>query len=88
MSFSLVPHIFVFFFNNIFFIWWQMIVVIWCVSLTEMSSNIVKPNMKVFFIKNNKINLIYEKLILCYFSHLKYKRPGQTCFIKKIFWNL
>jgi len=35
--------------------WWQMIVVTWCVTLIEMSSNIVIPNMKTYYKKYKKI---------------------------------
>jgi len=39
---------------NTFLMWWQMIIVTWGVSLTEMSSSIVMPNMK-FFLKKKKL---------------------------------
>jgi len=54
MGFGLVPpYFFVFsFFNNTFFMWCQMIVVTWGVSLAEMSSCIVMPIMKAFIKKS------------------------------------
>jgi len=30
--------------------WWQMIVVTWSVNITDMSSYIVMPNMKIFIL--------------------------------------
>ena len=54
MSFGLVFPFFFSFFNNIFFMLWQMIVVTSGVSLAEMLSSIVMPIRKKFIIIKKK----------------------------------
>lgn len=64
MGFGLTsPYFFLYFlfsFNNIFYV--QMIVVTWGVSLAEMSSCVVMPNMKVLYKKKNQV-VQWEEII-------------------------
>jgi len=62
--------------------WWQMIVVIWGVILTEMSSYIVMSNIN-FFIKNKpNINIIICKKVEYYINIKKIKSWVLGCIQK------